>query len=88
MCLMQSVYFTYIVKCIDETYYTGKTKNLDYRLMQHNGLLPGGAKYTTQRKPVNLVYSELFATNKSACRKEILIKRLSRMQKEKLINNK
>lgn len=81
-------YYTYIVQCADGTYYTGKTHNLEHRVLQHNGLLRGGAKYTLTRKPVKLVYYEQYESNKFACHREGYIKQLTRQQKEKLINAK
>jgi putative endonuclease len=82
MKLSQLVYYTYIVKCSDGNYYTGKTKDLDSRIKQHNGLLPGGAKYTEQRRPVKLVHYERYATNAFACHREAEIKRLTHQQKK------
>lgn len=51
--------YTYIVKCSDETYYTGWTNNLEKRIQTHNA--GKGAKYTKVRRPVELVYYEEFA---------------------------
>ncbi len=81
------VFFTYIVKCADETFYIGKTNDLQHRLKQHNGLIHGGAKYTRARKPVKLIYSEKFPTQQHAIKREIELKKLTRKQKEELINH-
>lgn len=56
--------YTYIVKCSDETYYTGWTNNLEKRIQTHNA--GKGAKYTKVRRPVELVYYEEFATKEEA----------------------
>ena len=56
--------YTYIVKCSDETYYTGWTNNLEKRIQTHNA--GKGAKYTKVRRPVELVYDEEFATIEEA----------------------
>jgi putative endonuclease len=79
-------YTTYIVQCSDGTFYVGMTRNLEERLKQHNGELQGGAKYTQGRRPIVLKYHENHETYGSAARKEIALKKLSRKQKEKLIN--
>lgn len=78
--------YTYIVRCADNTYYTGWTDNLEKRMAAHNGT--GGARYTRSRQPVTLVYSECFATKQEAQRREVQIKRLKRAEKEKLIQSK
>ena len=51
------MYFVYIVKCADNTFYTGITTELERRIEEHNGS-DKGAKYTRVRRPVSLVYSE------------------------------
>ena len=75
--------YTYIVKCRDNTYYTGWTNDLDRRMKAHNS--GTGAKYTWSRRPVRLVYYEAYRTKEEAMRREREIKRMSRKEKEKLI---
>ena len=75
--------YTYILRCIDGSYYTGWTNNLKKRLEDHN--LGRGAKYTRARLPVILVYYERFGTKEEAMKREAAIKKLSRPQKERLI---
>ncbi|OHD09605.1 MAG: hypothetical protein A2086_14260 [Spirochaetes bacterium GWD1_27_9] len=77
--------FTYILKCNDDTYYTGTAKDLENRISQHNA--GKGAKYTRGRTPVSLVYFEEFETVGEALKREKEIQKLRRTQKEKLINN-
>ncbi|WP_277287909.1 GIY-YIG nuclease family protein [Veillonella montpellierensis] len=77
--------YTYIVECSDHTYYTGWTTNLKHRMKAHNGVIAGGAKYTRIRRPVQLVWYAVFSTKREAQAKEYAIKRLSRKEKEKLI---
>lgn len=74
---------TYILKCADNTLYTGWTTDLQKRLNAHNQ--GKGAKYTRSRRPVTLVYHEIFETKEEAMRREAAIKKLSRPQKERLI---
>lgn len=80
---MRMTNYTYIVKCADGSFYTGWTNNLDKRIRDHNA--GKGAKYTKSRRPVVLVYQELFETKEEAMKREYAIKQLSRQQKEELI---
>lgn len=75
--------YTYIVKCSDETFYTGWTNDLEKRIEMHNS--GKGAKYTKARLPVELVCYEAFDTKEEAMSREWHIKRLSRSEKQKLI---
>ena len=77
--------YTYILKCKDGTYYTGWTNNLEKRIKDHND--GNGAKYTKPRRPVAIVYHEVFATKEEAMRREYAIKRMTRKEKEELIQN-
>ena len=70
--------YTYIVKCSDETLYTGWTNNLKKRLEAHNS--GKGAKYTKNRRPVELVYFEEYDTKQEAMKREYAIKQLSRQK--------
>ena len=81
---MESMCYTYILKCSDGTYYTGWTNDLDKRLNAHNGG-KSGAKYTRNRRPVTLVYYEEFQGKKEAMKREYAIKQLTRKEKENLI---
>ena len=77
--------YTYIVKCSDETLYTGWTNNLKKRLEAHNS--GKGAKYTKNRRPVELVYFEEHDTRQEAMKREYAIKQLSRQKKLALIHS-
>ena len=77
--------YTYILKCKDGTYYTGWTNNLEKRLRDHNE--GNGAKYTKPRRPVVLVYHEIFKTKEEAMRREYAIKQMTRKEKEILIQS-
>ena len=75
--------YTYILKCNDDTLYTGWTNNLEKRIKDHND--GKGAKYTKTRRPVELVYYEKFETKEEAMKREYAIKQLTRTQKILLI---
>lgn len=75
--------YTYIVKCIDGSLYTGWTNDLEKRLRAHNA--GKGAKYTKSRRPVELVYCEEFVTKEEAMSREWAIKRKTREEKMKMI---
>ena len=76
----------YIVKCKDSSLYTGITTDLEKRIKRHN---KGKAtKYTRARKPVKLVYRETLDSESLARKREIAVKKLSRVNKLKLIQNK
>ena len=79
--------YTYIVQCVDRSFYTGWTLDLDRRIQEHN---EGGGKtkYTRTRNPVKLVYVEEFDTRAKACQREWQIKELSRLEKIQLIQSK
>lgn len=74
----------YIVKCSDGSYYTGSSKNIEKRIVEHN--LGLGGDYTRLRRPVKLVYSEGFENYMDAFNAERRIKKWSRKKKEALIN--
>ena len=81
------MYFVYIVKCADNTFYTGIATELERRIEEHNGS-DKGAKYTRARRPVNLVYSEEYPDRSSASKREYEIKKkMSRAEKLKLIES-
>lgn len=73
----------YVLKCADDTLYTGITNNLEKRLDAHNS--GTGAKYTRGRSPVKLAYVENCKNRADASKREHAVKSLSRAEKEKLI---
>ena len=81
------MYFLYILKCSDQTFYTGITTNIERRIKEHNNSKLG-AKYTKVRRPVKLVYSKEFENRSFASIEEARIKKLSRVQKIEFIKNK
>ena len=77
-------YYVYILKCSDDTLYTGITTDVTRRLEEHNSSAKG-AKYTKIRRPVTLVYTENQKNRSEASKREYAIKKLSREEKLKLI---
>ncbi|MGR6087386.1 MAG: GIY-YIG nuclease family protein [Arcticibacter sp.] len=78
--------YMYILKCADDSYYTGSTIDLTRRLNEHK--FGVGANYTSTRLPVELVYVEVYTDIYKAFRRERQIHGWSRAKKEALINNK
>ncbi len=76
-------YWVYILRCSDDSYYTGSTSDLDQRLIDHQYKKYDG--YTSRRLPVVLVFSEEFSDAKLAVSFEKQIKEWSRKKKEALI---
>ena len=76
-------HYVYIVNCKDESLYTGYAKNVEQRVAKHNKGL--GAKYTKVRRPVVLVYQEVYETKSEALKREYQIKQYSRNKKLALI---
>lgn len=78
------MYYLYILKCADKTLYTGITTDLDRRLMEHN-TSKKGAKYTSARQPVEIVYSKRFKNRSNASKEEARIKKLTKAEKLAMI---
>ncbi len=78
-------HYTYILECKDHTLYTGYTTDLERRLKVHND--GKGAKYTRIRRPVKLVYHEIFDNKSEALKREYALKQLTRKQKLALIKD-
>ena len=79
-------WYVYMVRCADNTLYTGMAKDVAARVEQHN--TGRGAKYTRSRKPVVLVYEEPCADRSSALKREHALKRLSAVEKEQLCDGR
>ena len=74
----------YVVRCADNTLYTGYTTDINRRLKTHNA--GKGAKYTKTRLPVELIYFESFDDKSSAMKAEAAFKRKNRQAKLEYIN--
>ena len=77
-------HFVYIVRCKDGSLYTGYAKDPAARLERHNA--GKGAKYTSGRRPVTLVFTQKFRTVGRALKREHELKRLTRAEKEALVS--
>ena len=75
----------YILKCSDDSYYTGTTRDLEKRLSEHQSGMPGS--YTFDKRPVEIVFSEEFSSWPEAVAREIQVKKWSRQKKEALIKS-
>lgn len=83
-----SNWFVYMVRCNDDSLYTGITTDVARRVNEHNGLSGNNtaAKYTRVRQPVVLVYTEQAESRSKASQREVAIKRLSKKAKEILVS--
>lgn len=72
----------YLVRCSDGSIYTGISDNVEARVEKHNA--GRGAKYTAQRRPVSLMYSEKLKDQGSAMKREAQIKKWGKQAKENL----
>ena len=77
------MHFVYIVRCADKSFYVGYARDPRARIRMHNA--GKGAKYTSGRRPVRLVYSEACATLSDALRREYELKQWPRARKQQLI---
>jgi putative endonuclease len=77
------MWYFYILRCIDGSFYSGITNHLKERLKEHNN--GEGAKYTKNRLPVKLIYFEEYSDKSSARKREIEVKRWRREKKEALV---
>jgi putative endonuclease len=75
--------YCYILQCADGTFYTGWTTDPERRVARHNKGV--GAKYTSTRRPVKLVYLETHPNRTEAMKRELAIKKMKRVQKSKLV---
>ncbi|MBT4838269.1 MAG: GIY-YIG nuclease family protein [Methylococcales bacterium] len=82
-----TTWFVYILRCSDDTLYTGITTNLERRTHEHNHHNRLGAKYTRSRRPVNVVYHQVFKNRSMASKEEYRIKKMNKKSKELLIPN-
>lgn len=77
------MWHVYILRCKDDSFYTGITTNVKDRLQRHNS--GRASKYTKARRPVELLYTEEFLIEAKAKTREVEIKKLSHDNKKRLI---
>lgn len=80
-----SVWSVYIIRCGDDTLYTGITTDVDRRVAEHSSRGPKGAKYTRNKLPLTIVYQRKIGSRSEASKEELRIKSLTRRQKLALI---
>ena len=80
---METIWYLYILRCKDNTLYTGITTDVEKRLEAHRS--GKGAKYTRGRGPLELVYREVCGSHSDALKRELEIKKLPREEKRKLL---
>ena len=81
---MSASWHVYVLLCADGSLYTGVARDLQRRLLQHNGELAGGSRYTRGRRPVVLIWSDAEPDRSAAQRREASIKKLRRDEKLRL----
>lgn len=80
------MYYLYLLRCSDNSLYCGQTNNLQRRVREHNSDKFKSAKYTKGRRPVELVYFEKYKTINEALKREIQIKKMTKIKKERLVS--
>jgi putative endonuclease len=83
--MTETEYSVYILRCADDTYYTGISSDVSRRIVEHE-TSPRGAKYLKGRGPLTLVFSEAVGDRSAASQVEYRVKKLHRTEKEALIN--
>jgi len=79
-------WFLYIIKCEDGSFYTGITNNLKRRFFEHSH--KKGGKYTSNHKPLEIIYQESYSTRSEVLKREAQIKGWSRQKKINILNLK
>lgn len=80
-------WYVYLLECADGSLYCGISTEPERRVAQHNGLLPGGAKYTRGRRPVRLVELAQCDAQGEAMRIELAVKSAKRCKKRELLQS-
>ena len=78
------MYYFYLVRCADNSLYSGITNDLEKRVIDHNSE-KRGAKYTRAKQPVRLVYTEKFENRSLAMKREAEVKKWPKFKKERLV---
>ena len=83
---MEKNWFVYMLRCADNSLYTGITTDIERRLMEHNAE-KSVTRYTRARQPVELVYQEILESRAEACKREAQLKKNTKALKEKLVGS-
>jgi len=83
--MSDSVWSVYLIRCVDDSLYTGIATDVERRFDEHQSQGPKAAKYTRGKGPLSLVYEREIGTRSEASKEEWRIKALSRKQKLALI---
>ncbi len=83
---MYKILYVYVLECSDKTYYTGVTNNLERRINEHEQGMDAES-YTYKRRPLKLVYFEMFTDYNLAIEWEKRIKKWSQKKKKALIDS-
>ena len=84
---MASQWYVYMVRCADNSLYSGITTDISRRISEHNLDDKLAAKYTRVRRPVKLAYSQICSTRSEASQKEYQLKKLTKQKKEQLVSS-
>jgi|SRR3990167_3794718 len=82
--MVRRLYYVYILRCADDSFYVGSAQDLDSRVKAHND--GRGAAYTFKHRPVHLVYSEAFDSEIRAVTRERQLKCWSHKKKQALVD--
>lgn len=77
------MYYVYMLRCKDDSLYTGWTTDIKRRTKEHNDGV--GGKYTRSKRPVKLVYLEETSTKQEAMKREYAIKQFTKTKKENMV---
>lgn len=83
--MTKAEWYIYMVRCSDNTLYTGIAMDVSRRVEEHNADNKLGAKYTRTRRPVQLVYQESTNSRSEAAKREYAIRTLNKKEKELLV---
>ena len=82
-----SDWYVYIIRCRDDTLYTGISIDVDRRFTQHQSEGHAGSRYLKGRGPLSLVFKEKLGSRSLALKVEHRVKRMTKARKEKLIKD-
>ncbi|MCK5666079.1 MAG: GIY-YIG nuclease family protein [Thiotrichaceae bacterium] len=82
-----SDWFVYMLRCADNSLYTGVTTDVERRVLEHNAE-KSVTKYTRVRQPVSVVYQEKAESRSEACKREAQLKKLIKKDKEMLVEGR